>query len=203
MRTCVIYARVSTTEGQDTANQIIQLRVYAENQGWEVVDVISDCISGSVDKNERQGLKKVFKLAHQKKFNTLLFWSLDRLTREGSRKTIAYLQQLESYDVDWHSYTEPYISSLGVFKDAIIALLSALAEQERIRISERVRSGMQRAKKNGAKFGRPKTDPKLMEQAYRLKSSGMSYAVLAKEMGISSSRAHQLVKAYLESNPET
>jgi putative DNA-invertase from lambdoid prophage Rac len=203
MRKCIIYARVSTSEGQETDNQIFQLKVYAESQEWEVIDVITDTASGGLDSKERQGLNRVFKLAHQKKFDTLLFWSLDRLSREGSRKTISYLQELETKKIDWHSFTEPYISSLGIFSDAIISLLAALAKQERIRIAERTRAGMQRAKKNGAKFGRPKTDPKLMEQAYRLKSSGLSYARVAKEMGIGSSRAHQLVKSYLESNPET
>lgn len=195
MKKCVIYARCSTQD-QETDNQVSQLRVYADGQGWEILEVITDIGSGGLDKGERQGLDKVFKLGHQKRFAVLLFWSLDRLSREGSRKTIQYLEQLESYGLDWHSYSEPYISSLGLFSDAIISLLAALAKQERLRIGERTKAGMERAKRNGGRFGRPKTNRSKIEKAFELRQQGLSYSSIGKEMGIGSSRAHQLVQAY-------
>lgn len=197
MRKCLIYARTSTAD-QTTENQLRQLSQYAESQGWEVVDVVTDISSGSLDKSERKGLTRVFKEGHRKKFDILLFWSLDRLSREGSRKTISYLTQLENFGIDWHSYSEPYISSLGIFADAIISLLAALAKQERTRIAERTRAGMERARQNGATFGRPKTCETKIAEAVRLRERGLSYSKIGKEMGISSSRAHQLVNTSKE-----
>ena len=120
---CVIYSRVSTEE-QNTDNQIKELREYAKRQEWSIVEIISDVCSGGKSASERGGLKKVFQIARQKKCDVVLFWSLDRFSREGSRQTLNYLTKLDNYKVKWHSYTEEYISSLGVFADAIISLMA-------------------------------------------------------------------------------
>ena len=154
---CLIYTRVST-DWQTPENQIAQLKEYSEKQGWQIVDIKIDICSGGKSANDRTGLKSVFEMARQRKFYVLLFWSLDRFSREGSRKTLEYLSRLDSYGVKWHSYTEEYISSLGIFADAIISLMACLAKQERIRISERTKAGLARIQAQGIKLGRPKTD---------------------------------------------
>ena len=61
----VIYARVSTQD-QDLENQLRQLREYAGQQGWIVIDSVVDVGSGSKGRSERQGLDGIFKLAHQR-----------------------------------------------------------------------------------------------------------------------------------------
>jgi len=188
---CVIYSRVSTAD-QSYDNQINQLKEYAAKQDWAIVDIKSDIASGGKSAEEREGLKEVFALAHRKKFDVLLFWSLDRFSREGSRKTLEYLTRLDGWDVKWHSYTEPYISSLGIFSDAIIAILSCLAKQERVRISERTRAGLDRVKSKGTKLGRPKIDPTIIAQAQTYKANGHSLAEIARTMNLSKSRVFQL-----------
>ena len=86
---CIIYTRVST-DMQDTANQLSQLKEYAHKQNWQILDVKTDICSGSKSAEERTGLKEAFDLARRRKFDVLLFWSLDRFSREGSRKTLEY-----------------------------------------------------------------------------------------------------------------
>ena len=202
-RRCVIYGRVSTGD-QFAENQFIQLREFASRQCWEVVDVIPDVISGGKSVKEREGLAKVFEMGHQRRADILLFWSLDRFSREGSRATIAYLTRLEADGMDWHSFTEPYLSSLGVFKDCIIALLSALAKQEKVRIGERTRAGLERTRRvNGTRLGRPKTDPSRIRQAVELHSQGLSFSEVGKAMGLTRSRAHQLVTLACKPEPTT
>jgi len=192
MKKCLIFARTSTQD-QENSNQILQLRDFIAKQGWELVDTIQEVVSGGKSSGEREGLKRVFSMAHKKEFEILIFWSLDRFTREGSRATINYLTQLESYGIDWHSYTEQYLSSLGVFKDSIISLLSSLAKQEKIRISERTKAGLERTRRiNGTRLGRPKTDEAKVVQAVKLRKQGLSFAEIGKQMGIGRSRAHQL-----------
>lgn len=190
----LIYSRVSTAD-QDVQNQIAQLKGYADAQGWQVIDAITDTCSGATTVSERAGLGKVMTLAHQRRFDILLFWSLDRLSREGSRKTIAHLTQFETYGVGWHSFTEPYISTLGVFSDAIISLLAALARQERLRIGERTRAGLQRAKMNGKCLGRPRTPTERITQARHFRSQGLPFSEIGRRMGISRVRAHQLCQS--------
>ena len=188
---CLIYSRVSTSD-QHSENQVTQLREYAERQGWTVTEAKTDIVSGAKSLDERQGLKDVFELARRKKFDILLFWSLDRFSREGSRKTLEYLTTLDSYNVKWHSFTESYISSLGVFADAIISLLSCLAKQERVRISERTMAGLERVKAKGVTLGRPQVKPEVVQRAKELRDSGMSFSAIGNEMQVSKSRAFQL-----------
>ena len=190
---CLIYSRVSTSE-QFGENQNAQLQEYAAKQGWDVIGVITDTASGSKSLDERQGLKEVFALAHKKKFDVLLFWALDRLSREGSRKTLEYLTQLDSFGVKWHSYSEHYISSLGIFADSIISLLSCLAKQERIRISERTKAGLDRVRAKGIRLGRPNVKPEVVQKAKDLRECGMSFSAIGKEMQVSKARAYQLCR---------
>lgn len=150
---CAIYARVSTDDkGQDPLNQLLQLREFATRQGWAIVTEYQD--EASAKNGERKGFKALFADAARHRFDVLLFWSLDRLTREGTFKTHVYLKQLTDAGVKFKSFTEQYVDSLGVFGDAIIGLLAAMAQQERIRISERTKAGISRLKAEGKTWKR-------------------------------------------------
>jgi DNA invertase Pin-like site-specific DNA recombinase len=151
-----IYARVSTDDkGQDPLNQLLQLRTFAAHQGWTVVAEYTD--EQSAKNGDRKGFKKMWIDAAAHRFECLLFWSLDRLTREGTLATLTYLRRLKDHGIAFKSYTEQYIDSLGVFSDAIIGILGAIAEQERIRISDRTKAGLARVKAKGVRLGRPES----------------------------------------------
>ena len=125
-----IYARVSTNR-QDTDNQLIQLREFAAKQGWQIVSEYVDTVTGS-GKKERPQFKRMMLEASQSTIRiSLLFWKLDRLSREGTRKTLVYLTQLDSWGVAWRSLQEPFFDSCGIMKDVVLAIMSTLAEQER------------------------------------------------------------------------
>jgi DNA invertase Pin-like site-specific DNA recombinase len=150
---CAIYARVSTDDkGQDPLNQLLQLREFAVRQGWKIVSEYAD--EASAKNGERKGFKALFTDAARHRFDVLLFWSLDRLTREGTFKTHCHLKQLTDAGVKFKSFTEQYVDSLGVFGDAIIGLLAAMAQQERIRISDRTKAGIARLKAAGKEWKR-------------------------------------------------
>jgi DNA invertase Pin-like site-specific DNA recombinase len=152
-----IYARVSTRDKQETENQLLQLRTYCDKQGFEVHREYVDYESGG--NPDRPQFKQLFLDAHQNQFQIVVFWALDRFSREGARETINHLAQLESYGVGFISYTEPYLNSIGIFRDAIIAILGTLAKQEKVRIKERVRAGLDRARAKGKKLGRKPLSP--------------------------------------------
>jgi DNA invertase Pin-like site-specific DNA recombinase len=57
--------------------------------------------------------------------------------------------------VAWRSYTEQYLDSTGMFKDAVISIMATIAKQENLRRSERVRAGLTRARRQGVRLGRP------------------------------------------------
>jgi len=110
--------------------------------------------TGSTD--DRPEFAEVFADAAKRRFDVVLFWALDRLSREGVLETLQHLNRLTSYGVGYRSFTEQYFDSCGIFKDAVIAIVATVAKQERIRISERVRAGLARARGNGRRLGRPK-----------------------------------------------
>src|SRR5438270_6074319 len=182
---CAIYARVSTKDGrQDVENQLAQLRAFAVTQSWEVVREYVDHESGSTD--ARPQFKSVFNDASQRRFDVLLFWSLDRLSREGVLATLQHLNRLTSYGVGYRSFTEQYFDSCGIFSDAVIAIIATVAKQERIRISERTKAGLERARRNGKQLGRPKVEVDPTE-IRALRAQGLAWAAIARQTGVARS----------------
>jgi DNA invertase Pin-like site-specific DNA recombinase len=84
----------------------------------------------------------MFEDAAERRFDLVLFWSLDRLSREGVLETLQHLNRLTSYGVAYKSFTEQYSDSCGVFKDAVIAIMATVAKQERVKRSERKRDSL-------------------------------------------------------------
>ena len=117
-----------------------------------------------------------------RKWDLLMFWSLDRFSREGVYETLHRLKALDKLGVRFLSYQEQYLDTLGPFREAVMAILAAVAALERNRISERVKAGIARCKAEGKVFGRRRAaidDDKLK----RLDSEGWSLANLAREFG--------------------
>ena len=67
------------------------------------------------------------------------------MSREGTVETLNHLEErLTSYGVNYRSFTEQYLDSTGVFKEAVIGILAAVAKQEHLRLSERTIAGLRR-----------------------------------------------------------
>lgn len=186
-----IYARISK-DTSDNQNQLIIIRDYCKSMNYEIADEYHDVVSGGSTK--RPAFNLMMQDAAKRKFDLLIFFALDRLTREGTRKTIQYLQMLEDYGVAYKSYSEQYIDSSGIFKDVIIALLSTLAKQERVRISERVQAGLSKARQHGRIGGRPNLGESKIVKIRKLKNEGMSIVAISKELKVSRGTVYQ----YLE-----
>ncbi len=189
-----IYARVSTKDGrQDTENQLRQLRDFAATQDWTIVHEYVDRASGK--RSDREQFQSMFDAASKREFDVLLFWSLDRLSREGTVATLNHLQRLTSYGVNYRSFAELYLDSTGIFKEAVIGILAAVAKQERVRLSERTIAGLQRAKAQGRVGGRPKAqdDYKLVSRVDALKAEGLSIRQIAATAQVSPATVQKLV----------
>jgi DNA-binding CsgD family transcriptional regulator len=111
--------------------------------------------------------------------------------------TLNHLQRLTSCGVHWRSFTEQYLDSTGIFREAVIGILAAVAKQERVRISERVQAGLARARKQGRIGGRPKAedDHKLVQAVQRLRAAGKSIRQIAAEADISTNTVLKLLRA--------
>lgn len=154
-----VYVRVSTRDkGQSVENQRPVLEELARSKGYRVIKIYEDQETGGP---LRPGFRQMLTDAEAHKFDVVLFWSLDRFTREGSYPTLEYLNRLAGWGVGYCSHQEQYLDTMGPFKDAVIAILGAIAKQEKERISERVKAGLVRAKMNGRRLGKPFKVPDL------------------------------------------
>jgi DNA invertase Pin-like site-specific DNA recombinase len=122
----------------------------------------------------------------------VLFWSLYRFSREGVYETLQHLQQLTAYGVGYRSFTEQYLDSCGLFKDAVISILATIAKQERVRLSERTVAGLQRARQQGRVGGRPRVIAD-RNKVRELREAGVSLGQIAEQMGLSKTTVARMV----------
>jgi DNA invertase Pin-like site-specific DNA recombinase len=149
-----LYARVSTDD-QDTENQLTQLREWCARAGHEIVRAYVEHESGRRGIDRRRSFAALFDDAAKRKFDCVVFWALDRFSREGMVPTIMHLQRLAAYGVLFHSYTEPHLATDNeLARNIILATLSSLAKVEAQKISERTKAGLARARARGSKIGR-------------------------------------------------
>ena len=195
-----LYARVSTKDkGQDHENQLRELREFVTRKagdGWTLAGEYVDRMSGKTA--ERPAFQRLFEDASRKQFDLVLFWSLDRFSREGVLETLQHLQRLSANGVEWFSYREEYLRSIGVFKEAVLAILAAIAKQERIRLSERVQAGLSRARAKGKVLGRPKAAVRV-ERVLKLRERGMSIRQIADETAVSHMTVQRILVSSIDS----
>lgn len=152
---------------------------------------IHDQISGR--KADRPQLKKALEAGRRRKYDVLLFWSLDRLSRQGVLPTLLLLNQLTQYGVKYVSLQEQWINSLGAFSEAIIGVISAVAKFEADRMSSRVRTGLERARAQGKTLGRPRSIVDRGKLA-AMRNKGMSLREIAEATGKSAMTIQRLLK---------
>jgi DNA invertase Pin-like site-specific DNA recombinase len=188
-----IYARVSLKEKrQEVENQLRQLREFSALQGWIVVREYVDHETGST--NDRAEFQAIFRDASQRKFDVLLFWALDRLSREGVLETLLHLNRLTACGVGYRSFTEQYFDSCGAFKDAVIAIIATVAKQERVRISQRVRAGLDVARARGTRLGRPRVVVDVARIAH-LRAQGRSWRQISEETEVGKGTAQRALSS--------
>ena len=158
-----LYARVSLEEGnkedrryQEPENQLMPLRQWAAGQEWPVaVEYVDRCSGGD---HNRPQFQRMLNDAMMLKFQAILVWKLDRFSREGIGHTLAYITRLRTRKVALKSMTETWVDTgpdnpLG---ELLLAIFAWVAQEERRKISERTKLGIQRRKNLGCwKGGRP------------------------------------------------
>jgi DNA invertase Pin-like site-specific DNA recombinase len=148
-----IYARVSTSS-QTTANQLADLERVATLRGWTIVETFQDeGISGSKGRSDRPALDRMLKEAVRGKFDLIAVWSIDRLGR-SLQHLIETVNELQAVGVDLYMHQQAIDTTTPAGKLAF-SIFGAFSEFERSIIVERVRAGLDRAKRNGVKLGRP------------------------------------------------
>jgi DNA invertase Pin-like site-specific DNA recombinase len=178
-----IYARVSTFD-QEPENQLQELRRYVEARGWTAVEYVDKGVSGAKDK--RPALENLVTDAKRRKFDILICWRLDRLGR-NLRHLVTLIEELQTIGVTFVSLGEGIDCTTPAGK-LQLHILAALAEFERGRIRERVIAGLERAKSQGKRLGRP---PITVLRETLLSVEGLSVRRAARHLAVSPATVHR------------
>src|SRR5215831_14309305 len=168
--------------------QLRELRAYAKIRTFIIVHEFIDHVSGAT--SERPELTQLWQVARSRNIDTILVWKFDRFAR-STKQLIDALEEFRHLSVDFISITEQIDTSSPMGK-AMFTVISAIAEFERSLISERVRSGIAKARTQGKQHGRPKTSAETIKEIKRLRRQGKSLNTIAKQLGVS----HQTVANY-------
>ena len=186
-----IYVRVSTNE-QTTENQVRELKTWADRAGHEIVAIYDDNgVSGAKGREYRVEFDKLLKGAVRREFDLVAAWSVDRLGR-SLQDLVGFLQELHGSGVDLYLHQQALDTTTPGGK-AMFQMMGVFAEFERSMISERVKSGLARAKNNGKTLGRPKVSDEVEGQIRELRSEGKGILAIAKELGIGTSTVQRVV----------
>ncbi len=175
-----LYARVST-DGQTVKNQLRELQAVAERHGWEIVATYTDeGISGAKGRSQRPALDELCKAVNRKEFDIVAVWSVDRLGR-SLQDLVGILGELHSKGI--HLYLlQQGIDTTTPSGKAMFQMMGVFAEFERAMIQERVKAGLERAKAQGTKLGRPTIGNVKRKRILELRAKGWGIRKIASEL---------------------
>ena len=139
-----LYIRCSTSQ-QDTDNQRLALEKWASERGFEIVATYRENESAWKDGHQRE-LARLRGDAKRGRFDILLVWALDRLSREGPLKVLQLVQSFQVLGVKLLSYQEPWTWTDGPMVELLYSLTAWVAKYESDRKSERTLAGIARSK---------------------------------------------------------
>lgn len=172
------YCRVSTAD-QTTANQLLEIA--AAGFAIEAHRAIEEVISGSVEAKQRSGWNRLVERLEQG--DVLVVTKLDRLGRNAMdvRSTV---EGLAARGIRIHCLALGGVDLTSPAGKMTMQVISAVAEFERDLLIERTHAGLERAKAEGKKLGRPvATETRAMVQ--ELKASKFTQSQVAVKLGVS------------------
>jgi putative DNA-invertase from lambdoid prophage Rac len=191
------YCRVST-DRQDTTNQRPALEALARQRGWGLT-WFEETASGA---KARPVLDDLTARARRGEYAVLVVWAIDRLGR-STWEVCDRVRALDAAGVAVVSHQEPWLDTSGPTRTLLLAVMSWVAEQERARLRERVHAGLNRARRQGKRLGRPRASPLALAAAAALHEGGLSLGEAAKRHGLGrATLARHLARQSSESSQE-
>ena len=200
-----IYCRVSTDDkGQNLDTQRLPLREFCAAQGWTEVTQYADEASAT-DLRGRVQWRQLLDDCAKRKVDLVLVWRLDRAFR-SVLDAAQTLERLRGWGVGLRSYQEPWLDTTSPFGEALYYITVAYAQLERGILRERVKAGMERAKREGKHVGRPSVmaRPGFAERwaavEPEIRAGRLSKSQAARQLGIGFATVLRLLEADREAS---
>ena len=150
-------------------------------------------IGGAKGRDQRPALDQLMKDAARRKIDRLLVWSADRLGRSTAQMA-TIMAELNDHGVKQFYHKEGIDTSTNHGK-AMLQMAAVFAELERGIMQERIKAGLDRARAEGKKLGRPGLSNKVKHKVKQLKTEGLSVRKIARKVDISPSAVQKIVTA--------
>lgn len=186
----LVYVRVSKKD-QRPANQFRQLREYAERHGWQIVRVYKDRKTGAT--TDRKAFKQMMQDVAKHRGDVVMTWAVDRMGR-------SLVDLIHTMDTIHHHGVDLYIHQQNIDTTSpggrmVFQILGAFSEFERAMIRERVNAGLDNARAQGKKLGRPsKRNEKETARVKALRAEGKTIKYIADELNRSVGWVHGVAK---------
>ena len=195
MARVAMYLRVSTA-GQTTENQEIALREWAERAGHEIVAAFSDAgVSGAKGRDKRPGLDDMMNAATRREFDTIAAWDLSRLGRSLTH-VLYLLEDLNKLGIELFLHQQAIDTSQAMGR-AMLQMAGVFAELEREMIKDRVKAGLDRARKRGKRLGPPRVSREIEIKIERMIRDGKPILATAKACGVSRTVVRRIMREKL------
>lgn len=190
MKRAVLYLRVSKNE-QNIENQRIELERVAAAKGWKVIATFKDeGVSGAFGREVRAQYDLMLKQGVQAKFDVVLAWDVSRLSR-SLVDLVTTLDELHACGIDLYLHQQAIDTTTPAGK-AMFQMCGVFAEFERGILSERVKSGLNRAREEGKILGRPMKLANI-KKILEGRKAGMTIRQLASEENLSIGKVHKVL----------
>jgi putative DNA-invertase from lambdoid prophage Rac len=185
---CALYVRVST-DRQQVENQVAEVRQLALARGYD--PVIYEEVESAA--KARPVMDRMLADVRAGRVAAVAVWALDRLHRSmtGAINTVLELDRL---GVPVLSVREGWLDTSGPVRPLLVAIFGWVAEQERTRLIERTKAGLERARREGKRLGRPPASPVLLHAARDLVAAGVPVAEAARRKGVARSTLQRLLR---------
>ena len=199
MTRAALYCRVST-DNQTAENQVAELRQLAAARGFE--PVIYEEVESAA--RARPVFERMMADTRAGRIGAILVWALDRMHR-SMLGAIQDVLELDRIGVPVISVREPWLDTGGPVRQLLVAIFGWVAEQERTRLIERTRAGIERARSKGTKsgkpIGRPPASPVLLHAAADLVEGGASVRKAAAAKGLATTTLRRFMGSRVSRNP--
>jgi DNA invertase Pin-like site-specific DNA recombinase len=190
--TCV-YLRCSTSS-QETENQLLEIQSYTERHNYRITRIFRDeGVSGS--SFNREGLSELLKEVQQGKHKLILVYSLCRLGRRVKEccEILDLCQKMGTNLI----FVKDGISTDSLSGRLVFQIMASVYELEKSILVERIKSGINRARKENKTLGRPRVlTPQLRNAIVELRGKNLGIRKIGKICGVSTGVVYQALEVH-------
>lgn len=194
----VIYNRVSTDDkDQNPKRQLLKNQQYCDLHNHNVVGIVTEYHTGDSDPFSRPKGQRILDYAP----DGIVFFSMDRFTRESPIKVIQMINNMKNQNIKLISITEPAFNMESEFSEILLFIMGWFNNYFLKKLKRDIKSGMDRARKEGKQIGRSKAQFNKFRAYQLLFIDKLSQRVVSKELGVSLATINRF-KRGTEKKPE-